>query len=164
MEKPVRTVWTSLTAVLAGFFMSAPSVAQSPIEINATAPATLTELIGEWGFSTQNYRSGLCQMSGNLIVFPGREDETSAACSMTAVEICGTERSVVEQSCQISLEGNGAVIVSEIEQFIERKPNSLGYLPDNFILSEVSPSEMSGTLQSAVSASVIFRRVEGAIS
>lgn len=164
MEKPVRTVCTSLGAVLAGFFLTAPMLAQSPMKINATAPVTITELSGEWGFTTENYRSGLCQMSGNLSVFPDREGDTSAACSLTAVEICGTERSVVEQSCQISLEGNGAVIVSEIEQFIERKPNSLGYLPDDFTLTEISSSEMSGALQSAVSASVIFRRVEGAIS
>lgn len=164
MTKPIRSVLHACSAVMVGFSFGLSAWAEMPEFVNATDQASLMDLRGEWGFATETYRSGLCQMSGSLTVFASRPNATDASCSLTAIEVCGNERSVVEQSCQISVDDEGALIESKIEQFIERKPNSLGYLPDNFTLTSVNSSEMAGALQSAVSAQVIFRRVEGAIS
>lgn len=165
MDRPVRSLWIICGAALAGLCVSSLSASAEPrTAVNSLAEASIDKLRGDWNFSTDFYRSGYCQMSGRLTVFSPKSETPSAACSLTAVEVCGEERSVVEQSCEISLEDDAAVIESEIEQFIERKSNSLGYLPDNFSLSNISSDEMSGALKSAVSARVIFRRAEGAIS
>ena len=146
-------------------FSAAPAMSY-PTDLPATQAServTLATLRGNWSFSTDYYRSGLCQMSGNLHVFEQTKPDL-AACVLTAVEVCGGERSVVEQSCEMSFIDGQVEIVSTIEQFIERKPSSLGYLPDNFLLDEVNADEMSGELESAVSSNAVFRRQEGGIS
>ncbi|MAK60674.1 MAG: hypothetical protein CMK09_06820 [Ponticaulis sp.] len=132
--------------------------------ISASERVTISTLGGSWSFETDPYRSGFCQMTGNLTVFPEDELSGTATCQLTAVEVCGQERSVVQQSCTMVLSEGNAVIESAIEQFIERKPSSVGYLPDNFTLNELASDEMSGELDSAVSSFVVFRRPEGGIS
>ena len=132
--------------------------------IQVSETIDISSLGGGWNFSTDVYRSGFCKMTGNLVVFPEEQPSETASCQLTAVEECGDERSVVQQSCSLTLTSGTVVIESEIEQFIERKPSSMGYLPDNFILTEVSAVEMTGALDSAVSSFVVFRRQYGGIS
>ncbi|MAP94996.1 MAG: hypothetical protein CMK07_08610 [Ponticaulis sp.] len=145
---------------LAGFSASA----SSELSGQENAGAEIDQVLGDWTFSTKTYRNGTCSMSGSLFVFDNNAAQSSAQCQLTAVEVCGQERSIVEQTCTLELNEGGAVVSSEIVQFLERKPSSVGYLPDNFDLYSLTSDKMTGELDSAVSSEVEFRRREGSIS
>lgn len=125
---------------------------------------SLREALGDWSFSSDTYRMDFCQMTGNLTIFPDRENSERGDCNLTAVEVCGGERSIVEQSCSVDLSDHGLRITSEIANYIEKKPSSIGYVPDNFELIDVEQDEMNGNLISAVTTRVVFRRSTGGIS
>lgn len=122
-------------------------------------------LQGEWGFQTEDYSFGRCQMSGSLSVFlPKSETSEILPCALSAVEICDNERSVAEQACQIRLEGDTLLIESQVLNMLEVKSWSTGYAPDNFSLDDVTAVKMTGRLVSAVTAPVVFYRLNGGIS
>mgnify|MGYP004134288783 FL=1 len=73
-------------------------------------------------------------------------------------------RSVVVQSCKARRFGNQVSIRSEIEQFLESKAEGLLYVPDNFALTIQNAKRMYGSLVSAATAPVEFRRSEEGIS
>lgn len=155
-----------LSGLLAVFTLTQSAAATQPTFSKVSegvAKISIGDLYGDWSFSTDFYRAGTCQMTGSMMVFRSEEDNV-AECVLTATEVCGDERSVVEQTCELIHSGGTAYIDSQIENFIERKPNSLGYLPDNFFLHELAADEMNGQLESAVITSVVFRRSTGSIS
>lgn len=140
------------------------SVAQAEPVIAASSELS-SDMLGSWAFSTDRYASGVCQMTGSLTVFMNDDNTGALDCELTAIEDCGFGRSIVAQTCQISAEGDEFLLESQIEEYIERMPNVMGiYMPDNFIISEVSGDEMLGRLISASTASAIFVRDEGNIS
>ena len=115
-------------------------------------------VIGSWSFQTAPYRQGTCTMSGQMNIRP-----TSSAnifsCSFTATEECtGQDKWVVEQTCKaINREGRLS-IESTIVNFLEAKQFTDSYVPDHFALRVVNRELMTGSLISAVSAPIEFRR------
>lgn len=152
-------------ALLFSAFSPAVFAIDTNVENEVSRPETRNMVQGEWTFETELYRSERCKMSGSLSVFAPRGDtENSLPCALNAVEVCGEDRSIVEQMCTISFIDGTVFIESEIMNLLEEKPWSAGYAPDNFKLDEVTPVKMSGSLVSAVTAPVVFERKEGGIS
>lgn len=146
-------------------FQSTALALESETTNSMSASEFQNSVQGNWSFETTLYRGDSCQMWGTLTVFPSSDQGASNMdCALKAIEMCDGERSIVEQSCQISLSNDVVVIDSEIENFLEWKAWSSGYAPDNFELTEVSPTKMTGLLVSAVSAPAVFYRSEGGIS
>ena len=159
----MKTVPAAAFLVLAGILASPPTVAAEPA-MNTSSELS-SDILGSWAFSTDDYAYGYCQMTGTMTVFPSRDRDDVFDCELTAVEVCGGARSVVAQTCEIRAEGDQYLVESEIEQFIERMPDVIGeYLPDHFVLTDVSADEMIGQLLSASTAPVRFVRNEGNIS
>ena len=140
------------------------SVAQAEPAVTARSEFN-ADMLGSWSFSTDRYANGICQMTGTLTVFPGQTNANGLECELTAVEDCGFGRSVVAQTCQITADNTEYLLESEIVEFFERMPNVMGvYMPDHFIISDVTGDEMHGRLVSASTAAAIFVRDEGNIS
>lgn len=136
----------------------------------ATASEDPADVLGSWAFQTTPYRNGgaQCEMSGTMYLSeaPG---EGLYQCELTAIEDCTLwGRTVVRQSCQARRFGNQVSVRSSVEEMldVEIDPDefALTYLPDNFALTVQSPSRMYGSLVSAVTAPVEFRRNEEGIS
>lgn len=152
--------------VPATLLMIASSLSIAQAEPTIMARSELSEdMMGSWAFSTEPYANGLCRMSGTMTVFGLNADATGLECELTASEDCGFGRSVVAQTCQITQSAGALQVESEVQQFIERMPFVLGeYLPDHFILNDISTSQMRGQLMSAATAPVLFTRNEGNVS
>lgn len=150
------TLWKSLVAACLSLSLFAPaSIAgeKNPVDV-----------LGTWTFQTQPYRQGTCSMSGQMHVTP-TDEEGLYTCEITAVEECETlGRSVVVQSCKVRRTRNQIAVRSIIEQMVEQKMEGLIYVPDNFALTVQNPNYMYGSLISAVSAPVEFRRSPDGIS
>ena len=151
------------------YALAAPSTFAFPSSTDGSGTAKKSDLsirkvLGDWSFSSDTYRMNYCQMTGNLTIFPDRENPDHGDCNLTAVEVCGTERSIVEQTCSVDFSSNGLRITSKIANYIEEKPSSVGYVADNFELTDVHNDEMNGNLISAVTTHVKFRRSTGGIS
>ncbi|MEM0987047.1 MAG: hypothetical protein AAGJ32_12445 [Pseudomonadota bacterium] len=138
-----------------------------------TAPAQAdvadpSDVLGAWTFQTSTYRGGQCLMSGTMRLTPAAEDGVYG-CELTAMEVCSLwGRSLVRQSCEARRFGNQVSIRSQIEEMLESKMQhdglQLTYVPDNFALTIQNAQRMFGSLVSAVSAPVEFRRAESGIS
>ncbi len=153
--------WTGRVAALAlGTLLAA-----GPGAADAADP---TDVLGTWTFQTSPYRDGQCLMSGTMRLTPNPE-EGVYDCELTAMEVCSLwGRSLVRQSCTARRFGNQVSIRSTIEEMLESKFQSedmaFNYVPDNFALTIQSAQRMFGSLVSAVSAPVEFRRAEQGIS
>jgi hypothetical protein len=124
---------------------------------STTAPS---DILGAWTFATKPYRGGQCTMTGTMMLSPGPDADTYE-CELTAIEMCSMwGRSVVVQSCKVSRFGNQVSVRSEIQEFLESKPesDSYSYWPDNFALTVQSETRMYGSLVSAATAPVEFLR------
>ena len=154
-----------IAGLAAIMFAASPANADPRMDVTTLSEdESLADLSGDWSFTTDRYRSGQCVMTGSLYVYAPTTDDTGYQCTLTSVETCGAERSIVEQTCTMSSVRGGLLIASQIQSFIQEKPSSIGYLPDNFILTDVTADEMSGELRSAVTSPVLFVRTEGTIS
>ena len=97
-------------------------------------------------------------MSGNMSIRPTNNSEVFS-CSFTAVEDCqGQDKWVVEQTCKAVSRDGRVSIKSSIVNFLEAKAYTASYAPDHFALNVVSKELMTGSLVSAVTAAVEFRR------
>lgn len=122
-------------------------------------------IMGNWTFQTTRYRNGSCEMNGTLAVLgPSKADVNAVDCELLAIETCSGLRSRVEQTCQITRTDTYLRIDSTIVNILESKGLSSGYLPDHFSLNKVTSDTMSGYLDSAAIAPVIFQRSTGGIS
>ena len=126
------------------------------------------DILGMWTFQTSVYREGQCQMAGQMHVSSAEEPGTYT-CEITANEVCtGLGESVVLQSCVARRVGNQVTVRSNIEQMLESKDAFVGlessYAPDNFSLTVKSSRRMFGSLVSAVTAPVEFKRDIGGMS
>ena len=155
-----RRIGAMLSGLVIGLLIAGPA--------QADGPSDPTDVLGVWTFQTQPYREGQCLMSGSMRLsdhpYAGVYD-----CELMAMEVCSLwGRSLVRQSCQARRFGNQVSIRSEIEEIVESKMASedfeLHYVPDNFALTIQSAQRMFGSLVSAVSAPVEFRRAESGIS
>ncbi|MEM7767468.1 MAG: hypothetical protein AAF253_08270 [Pseudomonadota bacterium] len=149
--------WVAM--VVAALVLALPAAADAP------DPG---DVLGAWTFQTSPYRDGQCLMSGTMRLTPNPE-EGVYGCELTAMEICSLwGRSLVRQSCVARRFGNQVSIRSTIEEMLETKLShedmELSYVPDNFALTIQSAQRMFGSLVSAVSAPVEFRRAEAGIS
>lgn len=115
-------------------------------------------VVGSWSFKTTPYRQGTCKMSGNMNISP-TERANMFTCSFTATEECkGQDKWVVEQTCKAVNQDGQLSIKSSIVNFLDGKEYTASYVPDHFALNIISRELMSGSLVSAVSAPVEFRR------
>lgn len=122
------------------------------------------DVLGTWTFQTKPYRDGQCIMSGTMHL-RDHPAEGLYDCELTAVEVCTMwGRSIVEQSCEARRFGNQVSVRSRISQVLEKKTQSLLYVPDNFSLTVQDENRMWGALISAATAPVEFRRSEEGIS
>ncbi len=126
------------------------------------------DVLGTWSFQTKPYRSGQCLMSG-IMHLTEHPESGLYTCELTALEACSLwGRSMVRQSCEARRFGNQLSVRSSIEEFLETKSELEGYefnyVPDNFALTIVDPRRMYGSLVSAVTAPVEFRRTEEGVS
>ncbi|MEO0982846.1 MAG: hypothetical protein AAFX03_09375 [Pseudomonadota bacterium] len=143
----------SIAAMITGLAaLAGPSFASE-------ADTTPTDILGAWTFQTQPYRDGVCRMSGMMHLKPDPSEAGVYACELTAVEECSDiGRSVVVQSCVARRFNSQVSIRSNIEEMLEKKMEGLVYVPDNFALTVQSANRMFGSLVSAVTAPVEFRR------
>ncbi len=126
------------------------------------------DVLGTWRFQTKPYRGGQCIMSG-LMHLRHAPENGIYECELTALEVCSLwGRSMVRQSCEARRFGNQVSVRSSIEEFLETKSEIEGfgfnYVPDNFALTVQSAERMYGSLVSAVTAPVEFRRTEEGVS
>lgn len=146
---------------MAGLILSASGL---PSFAEAIGPQRAPNLSGHWTFKTEPYRNGVCTMRGSLTLI---EDYGTSgyACELTAVETCNPQgESIVLQSCNVSQNGQELTIRSEVIDLLQEKPGSTGYVPDHFVLTIDSQSEMNGQLVSAVQAPVRFSKETAGIS
>lgn len=151
-------------AAMAALFMAACAVLSGESKAQVETENLELTVRGDWVFRTEPYRSGFCVMSGRMSVFAPRVDEDKDGCALTAVEICGDEKSIVEQSCRVSAREGRVYVDSEIINMLQTKPSSTGYAPDNFVFVDVTSTRLDGYLVSAVSAPVVFSRPDGGLS
>lgn len=154
----MRPSYILISAMLAATGVGGPANTQ---EDNDEAPRTYigpSPIIGAWSFKSAPYRQESCTMSGNMNIQP-TSSPNIFKCSFTATEECvGQDKWVVEQTCQaINREGRLS-IESTIVNFLEAKPLTDSYQPDHFALNVVSRELMTGSLISAISAPIEFRR------
>jgi hypothetical protein len=125
---------------------------------NARTYVGPSSIVGAWSFRSAPYRGDACIMSGHMNIRPTTSPGIFS-CSFTASEECaGQDKWVVEQTCKaISREGRLS-IESKIVNFLEAKQFTQSYAPDHFALTIVNRELMTGSLVSAVSAPIEFRR------
>jgi hypothetical protein len=126
------------------------------------------DVLGTWRFQTKPYRGGQCIMSG-LMHLKDAPESGVYSCELTALEVCSLwGRSRVRQSCEARRFGNQVSVRSSIEEFLETKSDledyTFNYVPDNFALTVQSAERMYGSLVSAVTAPVEFRRTREGVS
>lgn len=162
MSKPKKAFVLAL--LLTGFWPAAATPVQ-PTDKMPQIDHIYQAIMGNWAFQTIRYRNGSCEMNGTLAVLgPSKTDKSAIDCELLAIETCSGLRSRVEQTCRITRTDTYLRIHSTIVNILESKGLSSGYLPDHFSLSEVSSDTMSGYLDSAAIAPVIFQRSTGGIS
>lgn len=162
----IRTFRNAIVVALLSSLPMTPAMAQGKSDDTLPKIDQIYQMImGNWSFQTVRYRGGSCEMSGSFSVYqPTQGNPDSLDCTVMAVEVCAGLRSRVEQSCKVSVSDNTLRIDSTIVSILETKGFSSGYAPDNFSLSKVSTDTMSGLLDSAVVAPVVFKRDMGGIS
>lgn len=155
--------WRASAAMIAVILMLAGSaIADSATERDPG------DVLGTWRFQTKPYRGGQCIMSG-LMHLRDAPESGVYDCELTALEVCSLwGRSLVRQSCEARRFGNQVSVRSSIEEFLETKSELEGYtfnyVPDNFALTVQSAERMYGSLVSAITAPVEFRRTEEGVS
>lgn len=143
-------------AIALGFMLTLP--------VAASGKRDPGDVLGTWTFQTKPYRDGQCIMSGTMHL-RDHPAEGLYDCELTAVEVCTMwGRSIVEQNCEARRFGNQVSVRSRISQVLEKKTQSLLYVPDNFSLTVQDENRMWGALISAATAPVEFRRSEEGIS
>ena len=124
---------------------------------------TYADVTGSWVFETGPYNSGTCQMNGRMRIEPAGEDG-KRQCTFTTFETCPGLSAEVNQACVAREEGGQLAIVSRIVSIEDQQPMRYGYAPDDWLLTIHSGDEMTGTLESASRATVIFTRQDLPVS
>jgi len=137
-------------ALLGGLSLSTVSFADDVVNTNAN-------IAGAWVFETGRYNGNRCHLTGRMTIQP-TDNSNQFTCEFTTFERCPGQYGEVEQVCSIMVEGNEAAFVSKIERIAKQTPRPYGYAPDDWRLEIQSNNEMTGTLESASRAYVLFRR------
>ena len=117
-----------------------------------------SSIVGAWSFETELYRGQSCKMSGNMNINP-TDRPNVFNCSFTAIEDCiGQDEWVVEQTCKLVNTEGRLTVKSQIVNFLQSKEYTASYAPDHFSLQVQNRQLMTGSLISAVTAPVTFRR------
>jgi hypothetical protein len=116
-------------------------------------------ILGAWRFETETYSPG-CKITGDMTIRPTKEKDRFT-CTFVARERCGREVDIVaEQTCAITRSGKELSISSTI---VKVAP-AVGYAPDDWELTFINASKMTGELRSAAVAPVTFFRAQTPIS
>ncbi|MEM7767466.1 MAG: hypothetical protein AAF253_08260 [Pseudomonadota bacterium] len=113
------------------------------LALSAAADATS----GRWAFRTDIGEKG-CTITGTMEIAAGAEAAEARTCRFVSTETCGPDDLVpttMEQACQVVKQADFLLIRSEVTGSLTDGVPVEAYLPDHFTLTEVSPSEMSGT-------------------
>ena len=116
-----------------------------------------SNIAGSWVFETGKYNGNRCHLTGRMTIKP-TDNANQFTCEFTTFEHCPGQYGEVEQVCSVMVEGNEAAFVSKIERIAKQTPRPYGYAPDDWRLVIQSSNEMTGTLESASRAYVLFRR------
>ena len=155
-----------LAGLMLGLLPSGPASAETAM--TAKAAGSGQDVLGAWRFQTKPYRGGQCVMSGTMHLSETAESGT-LDCELTAMEACSLwGRSLVRQTCEAEHFGNQLSVRSQIAEVLDVKSGldgfELNYVPDNFALTVQSAERMYGSLVSAVTAPVEFRRDSQGVS
>ena len=121
----------------------------------ASADPIQSDISGSWVFETGHYYDG-CRITGRMQIF--QTPEGGYSCDFTTFETCPDLTSEVQQSCTARVQGDQVAIVSQIVSITDQQPLSYGYAPDDWLLTIRSEDRMTGTLESASRAEVVFER------
>lgn len=148
-----RFIFPASAAMLLVLGVSIPAAHSDTESFKEPSP-----IVGSWSFETAPYREATCVMSGNMNIQATPTPDVFN-CSFTAIEACeAREKWVVEQTCKaVSVEGK-VLVESSIVNFLEARDYTASYAPDHFQLQVQSRELMTGSLISAVTAPVEFRR------
>jgi hypothetical protein len=149
----------TLRAALACALMLAPAVALAQEDASAGASA---DIMGEWTFYCP-LQPG-CALSGTASLRPGATPGVYS-CSITAHDVCPPLWDhTAKETCTATRAADTLSIRSRVDSLEPAPPAFGSYLPDNFSLTIVDGSNMSGALVSAHTATARFRRENGPIS
>jgi hypothetical protein len=125
----------------------------------AAAGAAQPTIAGAWRFETGVFDQD-CRITGEMALRP--TGDGAYACTFFANQRCpaGEVNIVARQTCKATVVGTNVVMTATI---VDVKPQT-SYAPDNWVLTIVNPNQMKGELRSADTATVVFYRIEAAIS
>ncbi len=122
----------------------------------ASADDADTDISGHWTFETGAYNDS-CRIYGRMTIFP-TDGAGKYRCEFTTFEDCPGLSAEVEQVCDARVDDGQVAIGSKIRRINRQEPMAYGYAPDDWLLTIRSEDEMTGTLESASRAQVIFKR------
>lgn len=153
----MRWVFAGAAAMLIGAGLAAAAL--SADAQTRTPRQSADPLLGAWRFETETYAPG-CRITGNMIISPTKEKDRFT-CRFVAREKCGNEIDITaEQTCAITRSGKSIDMIATV---IKVTPQ-VSYAPDNWKLTFVNASKMTGELRSAAVAPVTFFRTQTPIS
>ena len=144
--KPLRFLLGAATLALA----AQPSFAQQSSE----NPGATADITGRWSFLSDPTYPG-CSLSGEVFI-SSTPDENRFTCTVVANDVCpGVWSYRAEETCVAERDGDQLTIASRVLQV---KPSTGNYLPDDFAVTIISGSRMTGDLVSALVTDVEFFR------
>jgi len=116
-----------------------------------SAPASASDgdinLHGAWSFQAEVQEG--CSFTG-IAHLKKTPSPGLYLCEMTANDYCPSYgQQTVRQSCLATVNDEGILISSEIEEFLNRDSPEANYKPDNFLLTATDGKTLEGTLDSA---------------
>ena len=128
--------------------------------LGTTQYATAWDITGGWSFETKIKSKG-CVISGNMTILPPDENGIRTG-HFISREICNDDPDLswqVEQETRITPQAESFIMRSEVVASLTPNYSANRYLPDHFVVSPKSATQMTGIWQdSAYSAPVKFWR------
>jgi hypothetical protein len=153
----MRRVMASAAVALAALGLAAAAL--SADAQTRTLRQSADPILGAWRFETETYAPG-CKITGDMMIRPTKQKDRFT-CTFVARERCGRELDVLaEQTCAITRTGKALSISSTV---VKVTP-AVGYAPDDWQLTFINASKMTGELRSAAVAPVTFFRAQAPIS
>lgn len=145
-----------------GLFRIAVTALAVSIAPTTAIAQSASDISGNWSFRTGDYYDG-CRITGEMVILP-TEQAGVLACEFTTHEVCPGLEGQIRQSCTAQVSGKSVRIDSQLTEIIHQSPQPYGYSPDNWSLEIQTRDRMTGQLDSAARALVIFERFDPPIS
>ena len=141
------------------YALAAFGMVTAPMLANAQEPGDIS---GVWSFRTGDYYDG-CRITGEMVILP-TDQQGAFACEFTTHEVCPNLEGEIRQACTARKNGDSIRIESRLTEIIRQSPQPYGYSPDNWSLKIETRDRMTGQLDSAARALVVFERFDPPIS